>query len=1055
MILQIIYDFTRSERVYSNLLRFRKILLIFLFLNFSYSSVYGEEYHNSESLIQQDLSVSGTVTDTKGVPLPGVNVLVKGTSKGVSTDFDGKYLIEVQSNSILIFSYLGFQSKEIQVTNQNTINIQLSEDASELEEILVVGYGTQSKAKVTGAVSTVASEEITALPVASFTDAIQGRVPGVQVTNFGAPGTSPIVRIRGIGSISFASNPLYVVDGYPVGGLLDFDNNDIESISVLKDASATAIYGSRASNGVVLVTTKKGKNNGDIRLNYNTFVGYAKEWRRLDLLNRDQYLEYGRGLLSNNGDAFPSRWSNLNEPIYAGASQTYAETDTDYQDAVFRNALTQSHHLALSGGGEKSNFYGSFGYFEQEGIMIGTEYNRYNFRINSDHQLKDWIKIGETLTLSSGFRENELELGSRTQIQNVIRGIPYIPLFDPTLPGGLRAPDGSDGSDPENPLRAALLDQDQVRNVRILGTAYADIDLTKNLKYRFTIGLDWNNSRREVILPIYFDGFGGREDLILQEDRSTFVGHYYSNQLSYIQSFGKHTVDFVAVAERQDSDFGSLFALGTRGNNNIQVLDGTENQVVGGSESENVLYSFVGRLNYDFDDKYLFSASLRRDGSSKFSEGFKWRTFPAISAGWNMSKESFMQNVSAISDLKIRASWGEVGFEGIGNFESQAGISSNTAAVFGNETQQGAFFDRLANPELEWEVTEMINVGIDVGLFNNRIQFSGEWYERKTDNLILGVPLPPSQGFSRSPIANVGSMENWGLEFQGTYYSKAGTDFQWNVSANLGLYRNEVISLATPTSTIFSGSNPDFGGFDITRTAPGDPIQSFYGWRVEGIFQSQSQIDQFNALNPNQPYQANAQPGDIIFRDLNGDGTITADDREVLGSFIPDFNYGLNFEASYKNFNLTMFWNGVQGNEIYNGTKVLTQGGLRLFNAGTAVLDAWTPTNTDTNVPRMVNGDPNQNTRTSDRFIEDGSFLRLQTLRIGYNFSEEWLQKSTSNTIRNLNIYVSGNNLVTFTDYSGYDPEIGSRLNALNTVGVDYGQFPRPRTILLGVQLGF
>ncbi len=1055
MILQIIYDFTSSALAYSYSLRFRKILLTFIFLNFMYPSIYGEEKYNVDKPIQREISVTGTITDKRGVPLPGVNVLVKGTSKGVSTDFDGNYLIKTEGNSVLIFSYLGFQPKEIAINNQTRIDVQLVEDASELEEILVVGYGTQSKAKVTGAVSTVASEEITALPVASFTDAIQGRVPGVQVTNFGAPGTSPIVRIRGIGSISFASNPLYVVDGYPVGGLLDFDNNDIESISILKDASATAIYGSRASNGVVIVTTKRGRINEGLKLNYNSFVGYAKEWRRLDLLNRDQYLEYGRELLSNNGDAFPSRWSNLNEPIYAGASQTYAETDTDYQDAIFRNALTQSHHIGLRGGGEYSSFYGSFGYFEQEGIMVGTSYDRFNFRINSDHQLKDWIKIGETLTLSSGFRDNELELGSRTQIQNVIRGIPYIPLFDPTLPGGLRAPDGSDGSDPENPLRAALLDQDDVRNVRIFGTAFTEIDLLSNLKYRFTIGLDWNNSRREIVLPIYFDGFGGREDLILQENRSTFVGHYYSNQLDYNQSFGKHTVDFVAVAERQDSDFGSLFALGTRDNNNILVLDGTENQVVGGSEGKNILYSFVGRLNYDFDDKYLFSASLRRDGSSKFAEGFKWRTFPAVSAGWNIAKEAFMEDVSAITDLKIRASWGEVGFEGIGNFESQAGISSNTAAVFGNETQQGAFFDRLANPELEWEVTEMINVGIDIGLFNNRVQFSGEWYERKTDNLILGVPLPPSQGFSRSPIANVGSMENWGLEFQTTYYSKAGRDFQWNIAANLGLFRNEVVSLATPTSTIFAGSNPDFGGFDITRTAPGDPIQSFYGWRVEGIFQSQSQIDEFNALNPDQPYQANAQPGDIIFRDLNGDGTITADDREVLGSFIPDFNYGINFEASYKNFNLTMFWNGVQGNEIYNGTKVLTQGGLRLFNAGTAVLDAWTPTNTDTNVPRMVNGDPNQNTRTSDRFIEDGSFLRLQTLRIGYNFTEKWLQQHTSNTIRNFGIYISGNNLVTFTDYSGYDPEIGSRLNALNTVGVDYGQFPRPRTILLGVQLGF
>ncbi|MEM9143568.1 MAG: TonB-dependent receptor, partial [Bacteroidota bacterium] len=422
-----------------------------------------------------------------------------------------------------------------------------------------------------------------------------------------------------------------------------------------------------------------------------------------------------------------------------------------------------------------------------------------------------------------------------------------------------------------------------------------------------------------------------------------------------------------------------------------------------------------------------------------------------------LAEEPFMQNWENLSEFKIRASWGEIGFEGIGNFESQAGISTNTNAIIDNQEAQGAFFDRLANPELEWEITTMTNVGIDVGFLQNRVQFSAEWYQRETDNLILSVPAPPSQGFANSTIANVGAMENWGIDFVGSYYSKPGADFQWNVSANFGLFRNEVVALSTDTGALFAGNNSDFGGFDVTRTTAGDPIQSFYGWRTQGIFQSQAQIDEFNALDgdPSTPYQANAAPGDIIFVDIDGSNDITAGDREVIGSFLPDFNYGLNFEATYKNFFLNLYLYGNQGNDVYNGTRVLTEGGLRLFNAGVAVLDAWTPTNTDTNIPRMINGDPNQNTRTSDRFIEDASFLRLQNVRIGYTFPTDWLEDNLGGALDNLGFYISGNNLLTFTGYSGYDPEIGARNNNLNIQGIDFGQYPRPRTILMGLDIGF
>ena len=1000
--------------------------------------------------------VSGTVTDEDGTPLPGASVLVKGSTNGTQTDFDGKFTIDTDSNAILVISYIGFIKQEVAVSGKSTIAVILLEDTSKLDEVVVVGYGSQKKEAVTGAVSTISSDVITATPVPSFTEAMQGRLPGVVVTNNGGPGVDPIVRIRGIGSISFASNPLYVVDGYPVGGLNDFDNNDIESISVLKDASSTAIYGSRASNGVVLVSTKKGRSNQKLEVDYTGYTGYAYETNRLDLLNRDQYLQYGRMLLGNANVAFPSRWSNLDTPIYAGATQTYAETETDYQDAVFQSGLTMNHYLSLKGGGENSRYFSSFGYYKQEGIMIGTNYERYNLRLNSEHTVHEKVKIGETLTLVSGERNNQAEAGGRTQIQNIIRGVPYIPIYDPTLPGGYRAPDAADGSDPENPVRAAIMDSNDNYNTRIMGTGYIAAELLEGLEYRFTAGVDWNYARNLIINPIYFDGFKGNDTKDINENRSTYFGTYFSNQITYKNSWGDHNFDVIGVAERQDGRYSNVQGQGERNSNTLNVLSGSQNQQVNGGEGENTLYSYIGRLNYDFAGRYLLSASLRRDGSSKFAEGHKWATFPGISAGWNLAKESFMEGFENLSELKIRGSWGKVGFEGIGDYESQAGISNNTTAILDDSPLQGAYFNRLANSELEWEITTMTNVGLDLGFYSNRLQFSAEWYERSTDNLILSVPLPASMGYASSTIANIGSMENWGLEFQGSYFSNPVNEFKWNVTANLSLYRNNVVALSTDSATIYAGANGDAGNFDITRTTAGDPIQSFYGWKVAGIFQNQAEIDEYNSKSPNGYYQTDVTaPGDLIFEDLNNDGTITPDDRTVLGSFIPEFNYGVNFDAEYKNIFFTMFWTGVQGNEIYNAAKIFMEGGLRLFGAGTQTLNAWTPQNTNTNIPRMVNGDPNNNTRTSDRFLEDGSYLRLQNVKLGYRLPSDWLDRQTKGAVRKVEVYLSGSNLLTFTKYTGYDPEIGSRNNNLNTVGIDYGQFPQPTTVLFGLQVGF
>ncbi len=1003
--------------------------------------------------------VSGTVTDEEGVPLLGVNILVKGTTNGTQTDFDGAYSINAASGDVLVFSYIGYITKEVEIEDE-TINITLIPDSGTLDEVVVIGYGSQRREAVTGAVSTVDGDLVTATPVPSFAEALQGRAPGVQVTNTGSPGTIPAVRIRGIGSISFSPNPLYVVDGFPVGGLNDFDNNDIESISVLKDASASAIYGSRAANGVVIVTTKRGGFNKKLEVNLNTQTGFAQEWNRLDLLNREQYLQYGREMLSNNGDEFPSRWSELNTPIYEGATQTYAETDTDYQEEVFRTAQTGTHHLELSAGTENSRYYASFGHFLQEGIMLGTEYKRSNVRFNSDHKLfGDRLRIGQNLTVATGSRENESNTGGRSQIQNIIRGVPYIPILDPTLVGGYRAPDNSDGSDPTNPVRNAIQDRNLDNNVRVLGTAYAGIEILPDLEYKFTAGIDWNNNRNQTIEPIYFDGRGGREFKFLADQSTYFKGIYLSNQLNYNKTLGKHNFDIVAIAERQDSNFELVRAEGQRSSNDLDVLSGSSDQRAQSSISDNTIFSYVGRLNYEYDNKYFLTASLRRDGSSKFSEGFKYATFPGLSVGWNIAEENFLDKVEWLSSLKLRGSWGKVGFEGVGDYAGQAGISNNTSALLDDDGQLllGSFIDQLANPELEWEITTMTNVGLDIGIFNNRLQFVGEYYFRDTDNLILEVPLPPSQGFSQNTIANVGAMENWGLDFQATYYSHPDNDFKWDLSANIGLTRNEVVELNTDNAAIFNEAVDDTGGFPFNRTAAGDPIYSFFGWKVAGIFQNQGEIDNLNAIDGDatSPYQAGAAPGDLIFQDLNNDGIIDADDRGVIGNFIPDFTYGVNFSGSYKNFFMSMFWNGVQGNDVYNATKVWTEGSLRLFNAGTSVLRAWTPEEPNTNIPRQVNTDPNGNTRTSDRFVEDGSFLRLQNLRIGYSFPEKTLNNISNGYCRKLNLFFSGSNLLTFTNYSGYDPEVGFRFNNFNEPGIDNGSFPRPLTVTVGLEIGF
>jgi TonB-dependent starch-binding outer membrane protein SusC len=1004
-------------------------------------------------------NISGKIMGAENNPVAGATVKVKGKSTTVSSGVDGSFSINAADGATLVISSIGFETQEVKVTGDNLM-IQLKTETKTLSDVIVVGYGTQKRRSVTGAISQVTTKDINALPVTDVRQALQGRAPGVTVVNNGSPGESPIIRIRGIGSVNFSSDPFYVIDGIPGTDLGMIDSRDIESLEVLRDASTAAIYGSRAANGVVLVTTKKSKNsNNKLQVNYDAYYGIQQPWKYLDLLNTDEYIRYATALRQGAGQALPARFSKLDEPVSAGASQTYRQTNTNWQREIFRSAPITHHHISLSNGTETSRWYASMGYVKQDGIMLGTSYERYNLRFNSEHYISKVFTFGQNLTIANETKVNENNGGGRTQIKHTIQSVPYIPVTDPTLLGGYRGPSGDDGSDPQNPVRLALQDISRNNLLRILGNAYLEAKILKGLKYRFTAGVNYGNFSNRGNFPIYNESFNARAQNRVEQSQSTFRSLYLSNQLSYEKTFGKHAINFVGVAERQDDRGRSLFGGGSYQTNLLtQVTNSLSDPSLNGGLGERLLYSFVGRLNYEYAGKYLLSGSIRRDGLSIWAPGKKWSTFPSVSVGWRISDEEFFKNITQVSELKLRASYGSMGFTGLGDYPWQLSlVQQNTAPIFGGGRQQGSYIDALENRELEWEVTKMTNIGLDLGLFDNKLTLAAEYYVRKAEGLILEVPLSPSLGFSRNTPSNVGSMQNNGFEFVATY-NKRTNDFKWDLSANFSTTKNKILNFGPDIkSPIFSGSNADYGGFDIARTRPGDPVQSFYGWKVDGIFQSQAEIDSYNAKdgNASTKYQDNAKPGDIRFKDLNGDGKITADDRTIIGNFIPDFTYGINFNGSYKNFDVNLFLQGSQGNEIYNGTKVLRQGMLRLFGAGKEVLNAWTPSNTNTDVPRAVDGDPNNNSRTSDRFIENGSYLRLKTLSVGYTIPEKTLLSGTKNVVKRARIYLSTQNLITITKYTGYDPEIGSRFNSSLTNGIDYGQFPSSRTVLLGVQLGF
>ena len=1006
-------------------------------------------------------TITGTVTGEGSEPLAGVTVQVKGTDKATTTDNNGSFSIEVEDNArVLVLSFIGMVTQEVSIEGKNTVRVVMSLSNKALNEVVVIGYGTQKRTLVTGAVSTVNSKTLNELPALSISQALQGRVAGLQVTNNGSPGTEPIVRIRGISSISYASDPLYVVDGFPTGDLAAIDVKDIESVDVLKDASAAAIYGSRATNGVIMITTKKGRRDGKMSVTLDSYFGTQEVTKRLPLLNTTQFMQYA---VAYRGSQVPRLTApDINQPIYAGATQTYGQTNTDWQDAYFKKGNMTQHNVGLSGGNEKSRFHASAGYTDQQGTAPTVAYRRYNFRINSDHIISKVFTFGENLYVAAGNQAyDNNETGSRTNLVNVIRMMPHIPVYDPTSNGGYRGVDATkDGGDPTNPVEdAALKNPGNRTTAKIFGTAFLEINLASWLKFKSTFGIDYANTLNYRFAPIFNDNGAiagsSATQATVTNNRTISTVQLFTQQLSFDKNFGEHHVNVIAVYEQQGQKTKQENASGNQASNELRTLNNATNVSAQTLLGENTLLSYLGRLNYDYQNKYILSVAVRHDGLSVWAPGKKWATFPSASVGWRIDQENFMRNAPRISELKLRAGYGLTGLNGqvLGNTPWLVSVAANSAYYpFGGSITGGpaSSIPGLGNTDLEWEKTKQVNIGLDLGLLKNKITLTAEYYQRKTDNLILSVPLPPSFGYINSNVnQNVGSMKNSGFEVQLGYNDREG-DLKWYASTNLSFVTNQVTRLAEGVSNIEAGGNADFGDFNITNTAVGHPIQAFYGWVVEGIFQNAAEVTKHATQT------AGTAPGDLKFKDLNNDGVIDNNDRQFLGSFIPKVTYAFNLGANYKNFDASLFFQGVQGNKVYNATRVITEGMVRFFNAGTQVLDAWTPTNTNTTIPRAISSDPNKNARPSTRFLEDGSFMRLKNVMVGYTVPGNFLGTYTKGTVKSLRIYVSAQNILTFTKYTGYDPEVGNRTPGSSlTNGIDFAVYPQPKSFQAGIQANF
>jgi len=972
--------------------------------------------------------ISGVVVDAKEEPLIGVNVLIKGTKTGSITDVNGQFKLPSVTikNPTLVFTYIGYDAQELVFQGQ-VLHVQLIEKAKLLDEVVVVGYGSQRKKDLTGSVATIKSSDIKSLPVPSVSDALQGRAAGVQVISSGTPGSDATFRIRGIGTINDA-NPLVVIDGFPIdGGLNQLNMEDVESIQVLKDASATAIYGSRGANGVIIVTTKHGT-GAKSQLNFSYSYGTQQATNMPKMLNASQFASLHNEMLANAG--------LTQNPEFA--DPTSLGTGTDWLGAFFRTAPMQNYSLNYSGGSDKTNIYVSGNYFNQDGIVLNTGFKRFTFQLNTDTKVTSFLKFGNSLTLNHDIKSN-----GDYSIRNAMLALPTQAIYheDGSYTGPVGQPIYS--GDITNPIGAAKTVQNSTNGYNLMGSVYGELEILKNLKFKSTFGLQANFWDSRTWSPKRAWDTSVNLESYLGEQFNKNLTWLWDNTFTYDKTFGKHKLGIMAGTSAQENKYdymnGSIQSFAS--DVTQQLNNGILLPKVGGSTSSYSMLSYMGRVNYAFADKYLFTATLRQDGSSRFGEKNKYGLFPSASVAWRISEEDFFKPVTFVNYLKIRAGYGATGNQSIGNYSFASSL--NTIKYnFNNNVVSAVVPTVMPNPYVQWEQQKQGNIGLDATMFNQRVEVTLDAYLKQTDKMLVPMVVPVSTGYSDVyvPSINAGTMENKGIELTVNTRNLTG-ELKWNTMLNVSFNANKVVSIndTIPMSSGSIGLNQN-----LALIQAGLPINEFYGFVTDGIFQNQQEVDAHAIQVPGSDPYNRTSPGDIRFKDLNNDGVINDKDRTYLGSPNPTFTFAMNNTFSYKGLDLSIFLQGVAGNKICNANRFWSEAMAVAQNQTNATLNRWTGEGTSNTMPRAVFNDPNKNTRPSDRYIEDGSYLRIKNVTLGYTLPTNLVKKAQ---ISNARLYISAQNLFTITKYSGFDPEVG-------TSGIDNSVYPVTRTISFGINLG-
>lgn len=998
-------------------------------------------------------TITGVITDEHGEAIIGANVVVKGTTNGTITDFDGKYTLEVPTGATLLITYIGYQEASVTIVNQSVVNVTLHEDTKKIDEVVVVGYTTQRKADLSGAVSSVKLDDVKNMMVTGINHAMQGKMSGVTVLqNSGAPGASASVRIRGLGTIG-DNNPLYVIDGIPADNMNDVNPSDIERIDVLKDAASSAIYGSRAANGVVIIQTRKGKAGDKTNVSFSTSQGFQQPMKKISVMDAKQRNLIHSEAYQNDGKEVPEYYST-----------PYAqETRTNWQDEIYRNAYMANYDLNVSGGSKLAKYSIMLGHLQNEGIIKKTDYSRTTVRVNSEINISPSLLIGENLMLTRSFQDKVSTTGFSGAMSTALQYQPDIPVYDEN---GDLSGSGFLGADLQNPVGIINRSDRRETRDRVFGNLYAQWQIIEGLTLKTDFGYDYTNWFDKWFQPSVPEPGRSSKDSALEEYKRSSVRWLNTTTLRYDKTFETSKLQLLGGFSYESYDIQKSKVKGTdflsEDPSQRYMSSAGRIQYALGDRAEWALQSFFARADYSLKDRYIFSANVRVDGSSKFAKENRYGIFPSFSGAWRISEEKFFAPaLNYVENLKLRASWGMLGNQNIYDFYPTYSKIGNTIEedtydpVFGTDENigPGKFESNVPNKDIKWETTQQYNIGLDVSFLKN-FDLVFDYFNKETSDVLVEVPLPSLAGVSTNPYVNAAKIRNRGWELNLTYSNQTGA-FNYSVYGNLSSVKNKVLALGDDNSAIYHSS---YRGDNISRTKVGDPMAHFYGYKTDGIFktdaEAQAYVNQFG-----KPYQPNAKAGDLKYLDLDGDGSINGDDRTNIGNGFPDLTYGFGANLGYKGFDLSFAFQGVAGFDIYNALKWEGTFVKPEYNQYAAIMDRFHPTNNPNGtLPRATISDPNNNKRASDYYVEKGDYLRLKNLTVGYTFKGDWMQKLR---IQNMRVYATAQNLFTITKYSGLDPELGETYAddvdsfGVREIGVDRGQFPQARSYIMGVSLNF